>query len=604
MKNQRLEGILFLLFTLVIFVYLIARATLSATLNDEAFTFLKYVHSNSFLPFIPSSPVSANNHYLNSILTWLSYQSFGIAEWVIRLPNLIAFPIYMLYLFKLGKFLSTKYLRWFFWILLTGAHYYLEFFGYCRGYGLSIAFLAGSMFYLIKADLNSIRTTGNLYWGLILLFLAAFSNLNLMVTFALWFIVSLKVAWCRRSNLKYFALYASTGILLFWFLTALSLELKAHEQQPVGYSGIMETLSSMVSFFSGSQSATYLYVYTVIVIAMLIVGGVFIIKKFTLQLSPLLTFYLFLCANIAGSLMLHYVMEVNYPIARTAFHWYFFAVGTLAFTLNEFHKFYKPLFTISTFILFIPIFIFTLKSLNLRVSVDPQWARQQISDDIYFKTVELNQAHSFPLSMYAPENFYTVSMAFKTLKYKTVTNVCHVFPYLQRVYSSDLLIIDTTRYPDCTDYYEPVYYDEYSTMFLMKRKELLQGTLISESKKLERNTMHEFTMLGEFSPVSPSPENVYRINIDLDLLSEEKTLLSLLTLEVWDANQSVVFYDQVSLDYLSSDFSNGVNLKLSFLLYNLTSEAQKIRCNFWNYRKKTVDLVEAHISLNKLSEPK
>ncbi len=603
MKNQRLEGFFFFLFTLVIFGYLIARAALSATLNDEAFTFLKYVHSNSFLPFIPSSPVSANNHYFNSILTWLSYQTFGITEWALRLPNLIAFLIYMLFLFRLGKFLSTSYLRWFFWILLTGVHYYLEFFGYCRGYGLSLAFLAGSMFHLIKADQNNTHTTTNLFWGLILLFLAAFSNLNLMVTFALWFAVSLKVAWCRRSNLKHFALYTGFGILLFWFLTALSLELKAHEQQPIGHGGIMETLGSMVSFFSGSQSETYLYIYSGIVVIMLIVGGIFIIKKFTLQLSPLLTFYVFLCANIMGSFVLHYVMEVNYPIARTAFHWYFFAAGTLVFTLNELHRFYKPLFTVSTFILFIPLFIFTLESLNLRVSVDPQWARQQISDDIYFKTIELNQKHSFPLSMYAPENFYTVSMAFKTLKYKTPINVCHVFPYLQTVYSSDLLIIDTTRYPDCTDYYDPVYYDESSTMFLMKRKELLQGALIGESQKLERNINDEFVMLGEFEPVDLSSESVYRINIDLELLAEEKTLLSLLTLEVWDTTQSVVFYDQISLDYLSSDFSTGVNQKLSFLLHNLTPEVKKIRCNFWNYRKNTVDIMDARLSFHKLSEP-
>src|SRR5690606_25022703 len=119
-------------------------------------------------------------------LTWIFYQLLGVSEWVIRLPNLLALPLFFYFSFKIGQRLKTRYLRWFFWILLFTAHYLIEFFGYSRGYGLSIAFLMGSLHFFLLAQEEGHSPYKDLYLGLLMITLAVFSNLNLLVTYLVW----------------------------------------------------------------------------------------------------------------------------------------------------------------------------------------------------------------------------------------------------------------------------------------------------------------------------------------------------------------------------------------------------------------------------------
>jgi hypothetical protein len=123
----------------LVFIYLIFRALYVPLVHDEAATFFHYIVSENFIP--PEAHWDANNHILNSALTYLSYSLFGSSELSLRIPNLLTFIIYVVYTFKISKIISNKLLRWVFLISLILAHNFIEFFALTRGYGMSMEFL-------------------------------------------------------------------------------------------------------------------------------------------------------------------------------------------------------------------------------------------------------------------------------------------------------------------------------------------------------------------------------------------------------------------------------------------------------------------------------
>lgn len=603
MTKQNLERLIFFLFTALIFAYLLVRVINVGPLNDETLTFFRFIHPEMFLPFAPSTPLSVNNHVLNSLLAWVSYKAFGVSEWALRLPNLLAFPLYMWYIYSLGKYLSKPYLRYLFWLLLTGAHYYLEFFAYSRGYGLSMAFLAGSLFYLIRADQEGKKISQNLVPGLLFIFLATISNLNLLVPFLIWIVLAIKILWVRTESLKPLLYFSVASVISGGFLILWSLKLNEHESAPIGKSSLSGTLDSFMRFFTGYTENGLSWIYQVMIAFTVVAGGYWLIKKRSPQISPLAGFYAFLVLGILGRVLLYHVKGINYPIERTGFHWYFFLAGAIPFVIDGFKPTLKLPLTVVTTLAFVPVFAFTFQSLSFYYSSDFGWRRQQISDDFFFHTKELNQNRDFPLSMYAPETFYTLNMAFKNLKYGGSINVCNGFRPQGTVYSSDLLIIDTARYPECTEVYEEVYYDEHSTMALMKRRPLMEPVLIADTL-FETNThsTEAFTLLGDFD--LPDSSGGYSIRVDcyLEITSPENPLPSLVTLDARDTAGRGVFYEQVVLDYFETDFSNGFEQRISIVIDELPPGTKLIRCLFWNIDQKRFTLNKAHVRLSKLRE--
>ncbi|HNS46120.1 MAG TPA: hypothetical protein PKH94_02665, partial [Bacteroidales bacterium] len=69
-RHAKWEKILFVAFGLLLWIYVWLRAIQVPLIYDEIATFFHYIHSSSFLPF--RSHLDANNHLLNSALTWIS----------------------------------------------------------------------------------------------------------------------------------------------------------------------------------------------------------------------------------------------------------------------------------------------------------------------------------------------------------------------------------------------------------------------------------------------------------------------------------------------------------------------------------------------------
>jgi hypothetical protein len=119
--------------------FLVFRAQTLSFTHDEALSYLHAIRPGIARLLAFGYP-NANNHLLNSALGWLSYKLFGNAEWALRLPNVIAFGIfvfaaYRLLVRRLRPALVIPGL-----LLLVCNPFQLDFFALCRGYGLALAF--------------------------------------------------------------------------------------------------------------------------------------------------------------------------------------------------------------------------------------------------------------------------------------------------------------------------------------------------------------------------------------------------------------------------------------------------------------------------------
>lgn len=136
-------------------VFATMRAARVPLTYDEAASYIRYIDTSSSSVF-DTSPLSvfnfevATNHFLNTLLTKVSVVVAGDSELMLRIPNLLAYAMYLVF----SVLILRRYVRP--WIAAAGLlllnlnPYVLDFFALSRGYGLSLGFLMGAMFFLFR----------------------------------------------------------------------------------------------------------------------------------------------------------------------------------------------------------------------------------------------------------------------------------------------------------------------------------------------------------------------------------------------------------------------------------------------------------------------
>jgi len=163
--------------------------------HDEVGTILFY-NNFSFWDIIMLPGSSPNNHILNTVLVKVLTSFFGNSLFIVRLPNVLAFVVFSIAVFRLVKNIFT--LESIFFVaastLFIANPYLLDFFSLCRGYGLSIAFLTLSLSYLF----DGFKTLNNkqVWKALMFAIVACYASFTLLV---FWVAISLIV-------IMYFAL--------------------------------------------------------------------------------------------------------------------------------------------------------------------------------------------------------------------------------------------------------------------------------------------------------------------------------------------------------------------------------------------------------------
>jgi hypothetical protein len=195
----------------------VVRAIRTPFTLDEAVTYLNFI-SKEFLAAFNFN--LANNHFLNTLLAKLFCAWGGSSELVLRLPNLLAYGVYLLFAFLiLDKFVKTKIIILCGYLLLSLNPYVLDFFSLCRGYGLALGLMMAALFFFFSFLDKMIESRP-----------AAYRQLRLSLLFA---------ALAVLSNFSVLNVYLSLLIVAFGFFIVFKLhpcgrlpQLPPVQQQP------------------------------------------------------------------------------------------------------------------------------------------------------------------------------------------------------------------------------------------------------------------------------------------------------------------------------------------------------------------------------------
>jgi hypothetical protein len=148
---KKLDGIIFKVLiagiSLFFVIYEILRAAKVSLTFDEAATYVRYISSDLFSVF---NFIVATNHLMNTLLARFFSFIAGESELVLRLPNLIGYGFYLFFSFLILKKMTNRTVALGGFLLLNLNPYVLDYFSLCRGYGLSLGFLMGAVFFFLS----------------------------------------------------------------------------------------------------------------------------------------------------------------------------------------------------------------------------------------------------------------------------------------------------------------------------------------------------------------------------------------------------------------------------------------------------------------------
>ncbi len=163
-----------------VLAYVVYKASVNGFTHDESYTYLLYTQQ-SFMDLISYKGWYTNNHILNSIGMKYMALLFGPSEFALRLPNLMAMALYMVFIYLMFKN-SKPLVAVPVFVLLCTNLLITDLFGLARGYGLSFGFMVMSLYFLI----TYFKDRKN--WSIVLFHLGAllaiFSNFTMLTYYA------------------------------------------------------------------------------------------------------------------------------------------------------------------------------------------------------------------------------------------------------------------------------------------------------------------------------------------------------------------------------------------------------------------------------------
>jgi hypothetical protein len=183
-----------------VFFLLVYKALNLPVTNDETPTPTAYIHYSvwQIMMFPEDEP---NNHILNTLITKLFVALFGNSQLVIRLPNLLCFLIYGFGVFRFNRIVLKEDSIFFIplALLFVSNPYVLNFFGLCRGYGISCSLAIVSLGYMISGFRDARER--HVWIAFVLSMLASYANFTLLIFWGATLIYTLYFI-CQKPGIK------------------------------------------------------------------------------------------------------------------------------------------------------------------------------------------------------------------------------------------------------------------------------------------------------------------------------------------------------------------------------------------------------------------
>ena len=307
-----------------IWIYLMLRAWFVPPVHDEAATFFHYINHGEYNP--GKALWDANNHILNSFLSPYIIKVLGINAFTIRLANLLFFPVYAWFLYRLALQLRTARARFLLLFMGLTIHGFIEYFAYSRGYGMSMALLTGALYYSYR--FFSEKRLVFLPPALLLYLLATLANLTLLNTALLFMGLSVLAlpgkAFTGKQRLAGSGLLVIAALLL-WPLVNISLKMK--EDGLLYYAADEKFWTAVIGSFTRQyfdSDNLLLKLFWFAWCGLLLWLTVAFLARPNEQRrseSARLFFPLLFFGNLAGIFAMHYLLGVNFPRTVRACTW-------------------------------------------------------------------------------------------------------------------------------------------------------------------------------------------------------------------------------------------------------------------------------------------
>ena len=320
------------------FAYVLLRAIYVNITYDEVWTLYSFVRS-SVVDVLTFANCDANNHILNTLLIKLLYSTVPNTVFIARLPNVLAALVYLYFAYKFSARLSSNS-KYFALIALLLNPFLLEFFSLARGYGLAMACVICTLYFL--QNYSSTKKTAELLktlLSLLLLSLSMLSSLHLVVpAFALLLYYATRSKQKQALQVFFIFLFIVATVALLWLPIK---QLRANDSFYYGGHNnfFSDTIVSLAKYFFGTTYAdTSIIVVSVLAGSAALLLIVFQFKHAGTQLLQTASLSALLLLTIASVISQFYLLKSPYVTDRTALFFYPLLVCALASACTTFES--------------------------------------------------------------------------------------------------------------------------------------------------------------------------------------------------------------------------------------------------------------------------
>lgn len=582
MLNERsLFGILFSL----LYGYLWLRAFEVPAFHDEIATFYHYIQSGRFLPYI--SDWDANNHFLNSALSWLTYSIFGAELWSLRLPNLLIAPLLFLAVYKIGQEIQDKSLRIIWVVAVCLNHFFIEYSALARGYGMSMAFILMAVWFTFRV-IQSNKTGFYIGAGLMGTF-ALLSNLTLIYSVLILLFLLVLIAIIRNHE-NFRAFFTRLGLLaIFGFAPALwtvsyLFELKSRALLYYGVEGGFwdVTVKTLVFNSVNSQSLLSAYVALLLFIVVVVAVGVTFIRARRLDdiLSADFVLYYLLLGNMSLFVMQHHLLGLKYPEDRIGLFLIPFFVGSVCFAADrlrvDFSRSWIRFLTLP--LLYFPLsFLMTINLTHITY-----WENMGIPARFYETIDAASPDGEMPPVVGGHRVKRSLFWAYENYLDGGRHNLMH-YAYSAET-TDDYLIVDITENPGWKSNYNIIDHDELRDIDLLQRKTKARRVPLAFIPDVSTGDTldQKYYQLISGSLDTLADKDLF-FNWDMDFFSPEKPYRGAVVLDIRDVNDNSIYYHAYKLFQQRKNWDGSPHNAMNGIKYSgVPASAKYFNLYIWN----------------------
>ncbi|MFB6257846.1 MAG: ArnT family glycosyltransferase [Flavobacteriales bacterium] len=581
------KRVLFTLFALI-WVYLGSRAYFVPFSHDEAATFFHFVQSGEFIPYT-GILWDANNHLLNSLLAHISFLAFGSSEFALRLPGLLLVPLYFYFHYRIAQRLKRPIPRWSYLLAIFLTHYIVEYLTYCRGYGMSLAFLAGSIHFAMSYYEG--KKPKAFYGSIAFSLLALLANLSLLYPVLILLVYGAILFSLRfpklvgRDKLRGVTSFLVGGAGLAFCIRFL-FDLKAEGALYMGGGSFMEvSLKSLLQCFFHSDG-TFYQGYAILLGLIALFAFLASCHKSGSHFlsSEKLPGYLFLGPLIAFH-SAHYLLGVNYPEDRAVIYLYPLLVAALCFGADQLHSSNIRWIVLPAPLLLLLIPLYSLSMINLTHQTHPPFRQQRIPER-FIETIHERSKGWKQKATVAGYHLRHFVYAFHNYR-----NGGKLNPFYRRGYPTpvaDIQIADKSDTSAFKEAYKTIDHDPITGYSLLQRKERLEREKLFTRtvKGTEGRVQKPFFDLFSSKEFADSLRGrTIIMEFDLAIHSPSKPFEARVVTDITDKNEKKLYYNYFRFDWLRYRWDKGKGFHYSSFVHKIPEKAENFSLYLWNPEK-------------------